>query len=149
MNMDLGNSFYDEPAQSLETEYTLSDHQKRGMVLFFAVTLFSVLLVSFCGAGESIMDLCPKILCCCRRACRRRGEDGENQDYYAQDRALAEELQRQLNEEERQRERLSKRKERRMWYEYYIKPWTMVRTKFLKTQKLFGLDVALFHWNAD
>lgn len=127
--MDLGNDFYDETAQSLDTEYALSEQQKRGMVLFFAVTLLSVLLVSFCGAGESFIDCCPKFSFCCKRACRRRRQDSESDDQYSQDRALAETLQRQLNEEERQRERLSKRKERRMWYEYYIKPWTMVRMK--------------------
>ncbi len=125
--MNLENALYDENAQSLDTEYTLSEQQKRGMVLFFAVTLLSVLLVSFCGAGERFIDCCPSFLLCCKRSCRRRRQASENDDQYSRDRALAETLQRQLNEEERQRERLSKRKERRMWYEYYIKPWTMVR----------------------
>ena len=42
------------------------------------------------------------------------------------DRVVAEELQRQLNEEERENERKAKREERRIWYESYIKPYTMV-----------------------
>jgi hypothetical protein len=55
---------------------------------------------------------------------RRRRADTDQQDA---DRALAEQLQRQLNEEEREAERLVKRQERRKWYEYYLRPLTMVR----------------------
>jgi len=45
------------------------------------------------------------------------------------DRAFAEELQRRLNEEEREAERISKRDERRLWYESYIQAFTMVRDR--------------------
>ena len=42
------------------------------------------------------------------------------------DRELAEELQRRLNEEEREAERMQKRADRREWYSTYLKPFTMV-----------------------
>ena len=45
------------------------------------------------------------------------------------DRAFAEELQRRLNEEEREAERITKRDERRLWYESYIEAFTMVRDR--------------------
>jgi hypothetical protein len=55
---------------------------------------------------------------------------------------LAESLQSRMNEEERERERLVKRKERRMWYEYYIKPWTVVSRK----EVLMGPDPGILRY---
>jgi hypothetical protein len=43
------------------------------------------------------------------------------------DEELAQVLQRQLNDELREQDRVSKRQERQAWYEAYIKPLTMVR----------------------
>lgn len=50
-----------------------------------------------------------------------------NNDHLESDRAMAEELQRRLNEDEREAERVAKRKEREEWYNMYIKDFTMVR----------------------
>jgi hypothetical protein len=47
------------------------------------------------------------------------------------DREMAEELQRQLNEEEREADRMKKRAERKEWYQSYLNPFTMVCKKML------------------
>ena len=43
-----------------------------------------------------------------------------------EDRLVAEQLQYQLNAEQRETERQTKRKERQQWYEYYLQPYCMV-----------------------
>jgi hypothetical protein len=53
-----------------------------------------------------------------------QGQMGET---YDADRALAVELQRQLDEEERELDRLAKRNERQMWYGYFLEKSSMVR----------------------
>jgi hypothetical protein len=53
-----------------------------------------------------------------------RGDDDGNLP--VTDRTFAEQLQRQWDEDEREAERLLKRKERRRWYEYYLQPYSMV-----------------------
>lgn len=53
---------------------------------------------------------------------------GSRRQQLESDRALAEELQRRVNDEEREKERIMKRNDRRDWYEQYIKDFTMVRT---------------------
>lgn len=127
--MEFENDFYVETTPSSETEYSMSEQQKKGMVLFFAVTILSVLFVSCCGAGKSLKNCRAKLQFCCTKIFPRQSHESQNPEQYSEDRILAETLQRHLNEEERQRERLVKRKERRMWYEYYMKPWTMVSRK--------------------
>ena len=123
--MDFENDFYiDASRQSpSDTNYTMSEEQRKGMALFFFVTALSVLFVSICSARH-ILKSCTHF-CCTTIFCGESYVD-RNQEQYAEDRVFAESLQRRVNEEERQRERLLKRKERRMWYEYYIKPWTKV-----------------------
>lgn len=100
-----------------------------GLIFFFSATVLSVLIVAICSFKQYVNNLrnsqgslCEKMF---RRGRRRREEGGYSDQYYA-DRVMAEALQRRLNEEERERERVIKRKERRMWYEYYMKPCTMV-----------------------
>eukprot|EP00529_Nitzschia_sp_RCC80_P013445 CAMPEP_0113487694 /NCGR_PEP_ID=MMETSP0014_2-20120614/25637_1 /TAXON_ID=2857 /ORGANISM="Nitzschia sp." /LENGTH=600 /DNA_ID=CAMNT_0000381391 /DNA_START=334 /DNA_END=2136 /DNA_ORIENTATION=- /assembly_acc=CAM_ASM_000159 len=62
------------------------------------------------------------------------GNDGSpRQEQFDADRALALELQRQLNEEDRETHRLTKRDERRKWYEYYMKDRCVV----VKDEDLF------------
>ena len=128
--MDFENGLYVETNPPIsESDYSMSEHQKQGMVLFFIVTTLSVLFVSFCGAGQSFKDFFSNAQFCCSKIFPGESRGSQNAEQYSEDRVLAETLQRRLNEEERQRERLSKRKERRMWYEYYVKPWTMVSLK--------------------
>ena len=55
-------------------------------------------------------------------------DGNQQQEQFDADRALAVELQRQLNEEDRETYRLTKRDERKKWYEYYMKDRCMVRT---------------------
>eukprot|EP00537_Pseudo-nitzschia_pungens_P007140 CAMPEP_0172362200 /NCGR_PEP_ID=MMETSP1060-20121228/5863_1 /TAXON_ID=37318 /ORGANISM="Pseudo-nitzschia pungens, Strain cf. cingulata" /LENGTH=411 /DNA_ID=CAMNT_0013084649 /DNA_START=70 /DNA_END=1305 /DNA_ORIENTATION=- len=102
-----------------------------GLIFFFSATVLSVCIVLICSFRQYINNLnnssgslCEKIFC--RR--RRGREEVEYSEQYYTDRVLAEALQRRLNEEERERERAVKRKERRMWYEYYMRPCTMVVT---------------------
>jgi hypothetical protein len=66
-----------------------------------------------------------------RTILQRRTQDGESRNSgggpdYEGDRALAEELQRQFNEDGREEDRLAKRKEREQWYEYYMENSLMV-----------------------
>jgi hypothetical protein len=63
------------------------------------------------------VDVCPTYSPRIRR---------QNSAELGRDRAVAQALQRQLNEEEREAERQVKRKERRTWYETYIMSFTMV-----------------------
>eukprot|EP00531_Pseudo-nitzschia_arenysensis_P012542 CAMPEP_0116148872 /NCGR_PEP_ID=MMETSP0329-20121206/18615_1 /TAXON_ID=697910 /ORGANISM="Pseudo-nitzschia arenysensis, Strain B593" /LENGTH=388 /DNA_ID=CAMNT_0003645087 /DNA_START=102 /DNA_END=1268 /DNA_ORIENTATION=+ len=127
--MDYENVYYADASPSSDSDYTMSEEQKRGMALFFFVTTLSVIFVSICSAKHIFQS------CCCRaqRSCIKylcgECQDGRDEEQYAEDRVFAESLQRRINEEERQRDRLLKRKERRMWYEYYMKPWTMVVEK--------------------
>lgn len=126
--MDFENDFNFDAGResSSDTNYTMSDEQKKGMALFFAVTTLSVLFVSICSARNIFKNFCASTHFCFTTIFCGESYVDRNQDQYAEDRVFAESLQRRLNEEERQRERVLKRKERRMWYEYYIKPWTMV-----------------------
>lgn len=101
-----------------------------GLILFFAATILSIFLVTFCSIRQFYYhtfgnedDSCWSKICC---AMRHESGEGQESDQYFADRILAEALQRRLNEEERERERLAKRKERRMWYEYYMKPCTVI-----------------------
>jgi len=99
------------------------------MALFFVVTTLSVLFVSICSARHIFKNFCANTHFSCTTIFCGESYVNRNQEQYAEDRVFAESLQRRLNEEERQRERLLKRKERRMWYEYYMKPWTMLVEK--------------------
>ena len=122
---------------SEEEEETALDEQI-GLVLFFVATIVSVLLVGVCSLRQyycnysDVTDTCfPKIF--------RRGispQSRTSSEQYHVDRILAETLQRRLNEEERERERQAKRKERRMWYDYYMKPCTLVSNKWAGNTKI-------------
>lgn len=82
------------------------------------ILFFAIFLREFYWRKYGV-DLCPSY----RGGNRRRETEQESSD-----RLMAEELQRRLNEEEREAERLSKRKERRTWYEIYIRDFTMTVT---------------------
>ena len=82
------------------------------IVLFLLCVLREYSLRKYGGGGGS---------------CGRRGPATEQDAQIQRDQEMAEELQRQLNEEGREEERIAKRKERREWYEYFMKPYTMVR----------------------
>ena len=99
------------------------DHQT-GIILFlvgFCVcgTLFVVIALRDYYFRKHGIDIIPNF----RRVWRWRRDE----DHLESDRALAEELQRRLNEDEREAERVAKRKERDEWYALYIKDYTMVR----------------------
>ena len=55
------------------------------------------------------------------------GGEGEINEQEAADHLFAQELQRQLAKEQFEQDRLATRKERRVWYEYYLQPYSMVR----------------------
>ena len=65
------------------------------------------------------IDICHRIM---PRAPTSQSQSGQ----IRHDRNVAEVLQRQLNEAERERFRESKRKERQLWYESFMKPFTYV-----------------------
>lgn len=109
---------------------TLSE--RLGVVLFLTVTILLLLFVGSCSFKKCCKGFRSLVCCCC---CKPSTEDTEHaqhqnprQDYY-EDSLVAHALQRRINEEERQLDRLAKRKERRMWYDYYMKPFTMVVEK--------------------
>jgi len=130
--MDFDNDLFFEAdhgissQSSLEADNSMSEQQKTGMVLFFAVTILSVLFVSICSVRQYFKNCSSTTNSCCARFFTRESRVIRESEQYFEDRIFAETLQRRLNEEERERERIAKRKERRMWYEYYMKPWTMV-----------------------
>jgi hypothetical protein len=80
-----------------------------------AIILFVIFLREIYWRKYGV-DISPGCLCCRRR-----------DDHLESDRALAEEVQRRFNEEEREAERITKQNERRVWYESYMKKFTMVR----------------------
>jgi len=98
-------------------------------ILFLGMVFLSILFFCSCSL-KHCCETCfgSKIPCL-----DIESRENEHSAQYLADRELAENLQRRMNEEERGRERLAKRKERAMWYEYYLKPWTMV----VKTSDLF------------
>jgi len=109
-------------------------NEQTGLILFFAMTLISILIVIFYSVRQHCyhrtgFDICPiKIFCFLRGEQGENQQDspGQNSEQYHEDHILAEALQRRLNEEAREQERLEKRRERKMWYEYYMKPCSMV-----------------------
>jgi len=137
--MDLGDSFFvatNPPSphsfapQPIHGSSSSSGVQeKTGMVLFFAVTIISILFVSICSVRQYFKNCRGITNSFCTKIFSRESRETRYSEQYYEDRVLAENLQRRINEEERERERLAKRKERRMWYEYYIKPWTMIIEK--------------------
>ena len=66
------------------------------------------------------VDVCPGT------AARQASQQQEESAQIDQDRVMAEELQRRLNDEEREAERQAKRQERLKWYESFIQPFTFV-----------------------
>jgi hypothetical protein len=135
--MDFGNNFNVETNPPSPPSSTPSDdagsstsgHQRMDAVLLFAITILSVLFLSICSVRQCFKNCSATSCSCCTKIFPRDSREIRNLEQYYEDRALAETLQRRINEEERERERLVKRKERRMWYEYYIKPWTVVSRK--------------------
>lgn len=129
---------------------SLDGHNDRlGLIIFLVSALFIILLVVGIFAREYYyrkhgVDLCRGHSCHQRRRRRQRQGNEDNDDangeidgpaeprrsseQYDADRAIALELQRQLNEEEREAERIAKRVERRKWYEFYLKERSMVST---------------------
>ena len=69
----------------------------------------------------------------CKNCCDTAEESQETTttpvdlEQYPSDIVLVEALQRHIDNIELERLMVARRKERRMWYEYFTKPWTMVR----------------------
>jgi hypothetical protein len=128
------NSTDSSNSTSSQTDQQFLD-ERLGLVVFLVSTITAILLVGIMIVREYYFkkygtDICPIFKSTTRqeqavldRVRRQRTEQ------YSADRALAEELQRQLNEEEREQERIVKRTERRRWYEYYLTPYCTVRDK--------------------
>lgn len=135
--MDFGNNFdfaTNPPSPHSSTPSTdvgssTSGQQQTEAVLLFAVTVLSVIFVSICSVRKYFKNCSATSCSCCTEINSRDSREIRNSEQFYEDRALAESLQLRMNEEELERERLVKRKERRMWYEYYIKPWTVVVEK--------------------
>lgn len=91
--------------------------------------------------GDDYDEHCSEEL----RGRRRRGKGKicSRDEQYRADRCMALKLQRRLVEEEREEERLARRKDRRMWYEYFLKPYSVVSTIVLESIVL-SLSLSLF-----
>mmetsp|Transcript_15247 Transcript_15247/g.37627 ORF Transcript_15247/g.37627 Transcript_15247/m.37627 type:complete len:623 (+) Transcript_15247:160-2028(+) len=142
------------------TEVTVS--RKLGIVIFLVATFVSLSLILSMVVREYYFRLYGFDIChyrCClkfpdwmtkRRQSGRVDDDNvlssphdnnsssgnggsPQQEQFDADRTLALELQRQLNEEDRETHRLTKRDERRKWYEYYMRDRCMV----VKNEDLF------------
>jgi hypothetical protein len=106
--------------------------ERLGLIIFLVSTITSIALVLVMVVREYYfkrygVDVCPLFASNSAQERdamdRRRRADSEQHNA---DWALAEQLQRQLNEEGREAERITKRKERRKWYEYSLKSRCMV-----------------------
>jgi hypothetical protein len=109
----------DEDDLSGTTGWNFADQRFGAFVFVVAgsaavILLFVIFLREFYWRKYGV-DLCPSYW-------NRRGAN-EQMD---QDRVMAEELQRRLNDEEREAAHMNKRKERRAWYESFIKDYTVV-----------------------
>jgi len=93
--------------------------QRFGLFVFLVAGGVAIVILALLTLRECYWKKYGRDLCLTRR---RRTDAAQ----LGRDRALAEALQRQLNEEEREAGREAKRKERRLWYESYIIPFTMV-----------------------
>jgi len=89
------------------------------LVLFYFVRQYCYVRTGF--------DICHIRLSLQQRK-RRREENGggEMNEQEAADHLLAQELQRELAKEQFEQDRLATREERRVWYEYYLQPYSMV-----------------------
>jgi hypothetical protein len=110
----------DEYDQSGTTGWNFADQRFGAFVFVVAgaaalVLLIVIFLREFYWRKYGV-NLCPSFL----------GFRRIDNEQMGRDRIMAEELQRRLNDEERESERVSKRKERRAWYEDFIKDSTMV-----------------------
>ncbi|OEU17146.1 hypothetical protein FRACYDRAFT_237556 [Fragilariopsis cylindrus CCMP1102] len=133
--LDIADSISPSPSSSSSSsskdDGTIPWNDQIGLLLFFVTTIISIFFLvvystrsrKFCslrrrqgGGGQGGGN----------RQDGRRYQNSQQQQQQLTDRVLAEELQRRLNEEERERDRLAKRKDRRMWYEYYMKPCSMI-----------------------
>ena len=110
--------------------------ERLGLIIFLVSTITSIALVLTMIVREYYfkrygVDVCPLFASNSARERdaldRRRRADSEQHE---RDWALANQLQMQLNDEGREAERIIKRKERRKWYEYYLKPYCMVRLQW-------------------
>jgi hypothetical protein len=116
------DSFSGDSSSSDDTDYVKVSFvdQKFGVMVFLGVVIVLVLIVlvvrEYCRKKYGV-DIFAQSLNGSRNQLQQEG-----------DRALAEELQRRVNDEEREKERITKCDERRVWYEHYIKDFTMVRT---------------------
>jgi len=111
------------------TTATVSDFNEQTWLLFWA-TIIIVLSLFYCVRHYCYirigLDICHP--CSSFQERKRRSENGggEMSEQEAADHLLAQELQRQLAREQFEQDRLATRKERRVWYEYYLKPYSMV-----------------------
>ncbi|KAL3925206.1 MAG: hypothetical protein SGILL_000563 [Bacillariaceae sp.] len=109
--------------------------ERLGLIIFLVSTITSIFLVLTMILREYYfkkhgIDVCPLFSWTSpqERAAMTRRARAANLQHDA-DWALAEILQRQLNEEGREGGRIAKRQERRKWYEYFLKPHTMTVQK--------------------
>ena len=118
------------PQPNSQTEPFIDE--RLGLIIFLVSTITSIALVGVMIVREYYfkrygVDVCPLFASNSAQERdafdRRRRADSEQHD---RDWALANQLQMQLNDEGREVERTVKRKERRKWYEYFLKPHCMV-----------------------
>ena len=130
---------------SSEEEEESALHEQIGLVLFFVATIVSVLLIGVCSLRQYYCNYSNVADTCCPKIFRRgiSPQSRTSSEQYYVDRNLAETLQRRLNEEQRELERQAKRKERRIWYDYYMKPCSVVSNKWA-TQKDFDETLSSF-----
>jgi hypothetical protein len=133
------------PQVSIHTEPNKPFIDERlGLIIFLISTITSVILVMTMVIREYYfkkhgIDVCPIFGHTRQEQAAIARRRHQNSEQYNADRVLAQELQRQLNEEEREAERLVKRKDRRKWYEYFLTPYSMVSPTSLKKATAFIL----------
>ena len=148
--MDFGNNFDVETnplslhssTPSTDAGSSTSGQQQTEAALLFSVIILCLIFFIICSWRQYFKNCSAASCSCYRNQFPRDSREIQTSEQFYEDRALAESLQSRMNEEERERERLVKRKERRMWYEYYIKPWTVVSRK----EVLMGPDPGILRY---
>lgn len=100
----------------------------------FLYDRLELLVLLVCASAVIVLVVLILARECCKRkygiemcnAIRRRSHSHQRGDTYDADRALAEQLQRQVDEEDQEADRQAKRKDRLRWYEYYMNDSSMV-----------------------
>mmetsp|Transcript_10942 Transcript_10942/g.26296 ORF Transcript_10942/g.26296 Transcript_10942/m.26296 type:complete len:351 (-) Transcript_10942:437-1489(-) len=119
------NDYLDTYSSSSSSQTDAMTNFPAGGFFFFCVTTLFVSIFLWTPMFKFCRERCSACGCPCGPEDDRDRDDDREASEEDRDRIMALELQQRLDEEAFESNRMAKRKERRMWYEYYLRPWTM------------------------